>query len=295
MPHPKEINVRVLLKSTLLHESSSVSLDKLLENTLLIEMNISAENGLFQCRNIPELLLSLSNIYSKLFVQNKTNMSEQYYSILNVLINLFIRLKGWTPSKNEKELIDQIVFGIPDYKHPALLLVMNNKYDTRFNVDELITEYLVKGSQFQMRGVIDTLILSVQFKDQLLSEASIKSHFELMVYQILWNNDNKVNIVLDGVETIIKLYPEILSNEEERLLLLGISRLLDYTEITKESDLESASRKGLLRINTARLVKRLISNISQKGMDIPEKLEYAKTKLNEPNEFVEIRKAFVDS
>lgn len=151
------------------------------------------------------------------------------------------------------------------------------------------SRYIHSGDELTREWNYRVLQSAVLFPDlQLLNEKDIKYGLELLSQQIAWCAGKELPLALAIADSAIHNRLNICSTETFRLLLNGLKNLTTLTEINEGDSIESANKKGELRVLAAKLAKSIHTNNQIPQNKDETVLNWIKIIKNE-NEFVEVR------
>lgn len=122
-----------------------------------------------------------------------------------------------------------------------------------------------------------------------LSEKELTTVFSAISQKISWCAPMQLDFALQVIKLAFEESPNLISENDIQLLLIGLNNLLEQTIILPEDSTDNAAEKGTLRQNAASLAKAMKKhNIVNEQ---PEILAKWMAVINDPNEFAEIRNA----
>lgn len=151
------------------------------------------------------------------------------------------------------------------------------------------SRYIYSGDELIREWNYRVLQSAVLFPDlQLLNEKDIRKGLELLSQQIAWCAETELPLALAIADSAIHKRLNLCSTETIRLLIYGLKKLITLTEINDKDSIESANKKGELRVLAANLAKSMHANNQIVQNDDGTILSWIKLIENE-NEFVEVR------
>ena len=201
----------------------------------------------------------------------------------------------WLLIKKEQIESKETLKGIDISRLKALGIThigFNSIFDESKQRESLIStyaRYIHSGDELTREWNYRVLQSAVLFPDlKLLNEKDIKNGLELLSQQIAWCAGKELPLALAIADSAIQNRLNLCSAETIRLLIYGLKKLISLTEINDEDSIESANKKGELRVLAANLAKSMHANNQIARNDDGTISSWIKLIENE-NEFVEVR------
>lgn len=255
----------------------------------------------FDSTQITTILLSISNQLSSLLkdidAHAQTSEIDNFsititYEALHTLWLLLSSQNGWTPTENDKKVIESILNECHNHniRHCGLEHFCYSVLEWGFSFQKELERSIHSTSKERTYYVYETLAIAICHPEKnLFSKEEIHLGIGIAAQQIMWGAWSGSQQLVHALQ-FITLAANILDTQELELITTGLAQLLDRSTIGPNDTIESASEKGDIRRNAVRLSRKLST----------EKLsEYMKDILlrwqrigQDKNEFAEIRTAW---
>ncbi|WP_151737044.1 SIR2 family NAD-dependent protein deacylase [Paenibacillus tengchongensis] len=306
LPHPAEVNPKEVIRALLLADFRDRASDNKASmsnrDSLLYEFGHGVFRGIFTTQDITVILTFCAAMYARLsyhfgktkFFNADSLARKHWFQMTETLTRLLLSVTGWHPTDQERVLMEQIVEGLRSHglTHPGLELLWARKCANTISINDKFIAHLFMGSPYQKLALYDTAILAIEYKEQaVLNEDETRFLFTMIAQQIQWRSNEHLVSALNVMHDLFRVAPELLSQEIEAALLIGLQCLLEESNIPNSDETDDAVPKGEIRVAAARLAYRMIHYCNAVSKPVSDTLSQWESVYRSPDEFAEVRNA----
>lgn len=275
--------------------SSTLNDLKELDNLVLSQKNALSQDQMTRIvssfsKQVSYLLKASQNESKNFNIPYLAN--HQLYQILNSIWLLLLRNDFSTFTFESRTQIENIInktkqhsffhFGL----HYTWSQINKNKFD---GATELILS-LYSSDEETAQTSYRCLAMALRNPQRFtLSEKELTTVFSAISQKISWCAPMQLDFALQVIKLAFEESPDLITENDIQLLLIGLDKLLEQTIILPEDSTDNAAEKGSLRQNAASLAKAMKKNNIVNEQ--PEILDKWMAVIKDPNEFAEIRNA----